>query len=85
MRRGTCKSSRHKRLSNGIDSLNFSMSGSTSPVKRPPQSFLLSAAMWVPRRAMGLHTAAFNLRGNAVRTADSCKRHSWVCSGAMPY
>lgn len=32
-------SSRHMRLSEPMDALNFSMSGSVAPVKRPPQSF----------------------------------------------
>ena len=42
----TCRSSFHMRLSNGNDSLNFSMSGSVAPVNRPPQSFL-SAGLWL--------------------------------------
>lgn len=32
-------SSDHMRLSKGSDSLNFSISGSVLPVKRPPHSF----------------------------------------------
>ena len=40
----TVRSSRHSLLSKGSDSLNFSIKGSVSPVKRPPQSFLGSSA-----------------------------------------
>mmetsp|Transcript_13265 Transcript_13265/g.38550 ORF Transcript_13265/g.38550 Transcript_13265/m.38550 type:complete len:244 (-) Transcript_13265:264-995(-) len=37
-------SSAHMRLSNGSDSLYFSINGSIAPVKRPPHSFLGSSA-----------------------------------------
>lgn len=40
------RSSFHMRLSNGNDSLNFSIKGSVAPVKRPPQSFF-SAGLWL--------------------------------------
>ena len=41
----TLMSSLHMRLSNGNDSLNFSIRGSVAPVKRPPQSFFFSPVM----------------------------------------
>ena len=47
----TLMSSDHMRLSNGRDSLNFSINGSVAPVKRPPQSFLGSAAALAPGAA----------------------------------
>lgn len=40
----TLMSCAHMRLSNGSDSLNFSMSGSVLPVNRPPHSFLAPAS-----------------------------------------
>lgn len=40
----TLMSSAHMRLSKGSDSLNFSISGSVLPVKRPPHSFLVLAS-----------------------------------------
>jgi hypothetical protein len=40
----TCRSSLQRRLSKGNESLNFSMSGSVAPVKRPPHNFFGSEA-----------------------------------------
>lgn len=72
----TLMSSAHSRLSNGSDSLNFSMSGSVLPVKRPPHSFAAGAA-----GAAGGALGALVACGHIWRHGAARSRELRVCVG----
>jgi len=78
-------SSAHMRRSNGSDSLNFSMSGSVAPVKRPPHSFFGSAAAAGPAASAATSVAAHACKGAPgredadadVQEEAACARMTW--------